>query len=235
MEDMIVIKNDPVEFKNRELNNATQKIFKIGERMQKNLYEVANVLAKVDTNKAYKEDGFKSAADYAMKTFGFKKTQAYTLLKVGKEWTSPKLESTLPHEEGKDFTVTQIEKLAYLGSKEEVIKAVENGDVTPEMTVAEIREYVKTKKGMTKEEHESWHKKEIAEWTASRDTAKAICNEIENIYDGLKQLEFLLGTSKDAKKVTKFVEHVNDMDYRYKEILEENVFEKEESEELTND
>lgn len=207
MEDIIIRTNVNEQFKNRDLNNATQKIVKIGEKMQKNLYAIADVLAKVDEKQAYKDDGFKSTADYAMKVFGFKKTQAYTLLKVGKEWTSPMLESTLPHDSGKDFSVTQIEKLSALGDKEAVVEAVEKGEVTPDMTVSEIREYVKIKKGSDDKEEV----KDEPLWEGSVDTMSAVITHIENMYQSIKDIEFLLGNSKNGKKVSKFVDFLNEM------------------------
>lgn len=227
MEDIIIRTNVTEQFKNRELNNATQKIIKIGEKMQKNLYEIANVLAVVDKKEAYKDDGFTSAADYAMKVFGFKKTQAYTLLKVGKEWTSPKLESTLPHEEGKDFTVTQVEKLSALGSKDEVLEVVKNGEVTPDMTVAEIREFVKVKKGGEEVKKET---EETIVWDGTADTMRSVNAHIEVMYQTLKDIEFLLGNSKYGKTVSKFVDFVNDMKSEFEEIIES-----ENKEEATND
>ena len=52
-------------FTNKELAKATKRIVTIGTRIQKNLYEVAHILADVDARGLYKDDGFKSVVDYA--------------------------------------------------------------------------------------------------------------------------------------------------------------------------
>lgn len=50
------------------------------------LLGIAYRIAKIDENKSYKEDGFKSGAQFLMSEFGYKKTMAYNMVKVGKEF-----------------------------------------------------------------------------------------------------------------------------------------------------
>lgn len=140
-------------FNNKELNKATQKIAKVADNMRKNLYAVAAILAKVAETECYIDDGFKSAAEYAMETFGFKKTAAYTLVAIGKEYTAPSLESNLPHLEGADFSTSQIEKILPLKSHEKAVELVSNGVITPEMSCKEIEAAVKA--AMPKDEPET--------------------------------------------------------------------------------
>lgn len=142
---MIVEQNTQVTFINEDLNKATQKIFTVGSRIQKNLYEIAYILAKVEERELYTEDGFKNTAEYAQKTFGFKKTMAYSLLKIGKDFTTSKHESILPHEKGNDFSVTQVEKCLPLKDPEKVIELVVAEEITPEMSAKEISQVIKTK------------------------------------------------------------------------------------------
>lgn len=137
----INVDNVPV-FNSKRLNSYTNKIISISTRIRKNLYEIAFILSKIDKEKAYEDGDFKSTIEYAQKTFGFKKTMAYSLLKIGNEYTSPEMESVLPHE-GKDFTVTQIEKLLPLKDRDKIIELVTNKEVTPDMSCRDISNIVK--------------------------------------------------------------------------------------------
>ena len=143
MNELTISTNNLPVFTNKELNTATKKIAVIGNKIKKNLFEVALILAKVSETEVYKEDGFKSAAEYAMKTFGFKKTAAYSMLSIGKEYTAPTLESNLPHEPTNDFTTTQIEKMLPLKDRAIVVDLVETEQITPEMSCKEIEAVVK--------------------------------------------------------------------------------------------
>lgn len=142
MNDLMINANELPIFQNKTLNSATKKIAGISLKIKKNLFEVALILSQVDDEKAYEEDGFKSAAEYAQKTFGFKKSHAYTMIKIGKEYTAPTLESNLPHEPNNDFSTTQIEKVFPLKSREVVVELVESGEITPDMTCKEIEAVV---------------------------------------------------------------------------------------------
>lgn len=140
---------------NHDLESATKKILKIGDSIKTNLYEVAYIIAQVDSTECYKEDGFNNVHEWTNKTFGFKKTASYSLLKIGKEYTleeiitdkngkrrGVKYQSNLPHVEGEDFSTTQITCLLPLG-REEVNKVTDEKLVTPEMSCAEIKKFVK--------------------------------------------------------------------------------------------
>lgn len=143
MNELTIRTNELPVFQNKELNAATKKIADIGNKIKKNLFEVALILAKVSENKLFEQDGFMSATYYAQKTFGFKKTAAYSLLTIGKEYTAPTLESNLPHDPTEDFTTTQIEKMLPLKDREIVVELVENGEIAPKMTCKEIETVVK--------------------------------------------------------------------------------------------
>lgn len=136
---------DVKQFQNKELQKATSEIAKISTTIRNNLSKIAVVLAKVDEAKLYEIDGFKSAQDYAIKVFGFKKSMAYTLVRVGKEYVKPNGETLLPHEQGKDFSVSQVEKLLPVG-KDEAIRLVNEKIVTPDMTCKQIENAVKGEK-----------------------------------------------------------------------------------------
>lgn len=143
MNDIIIRTNEIPTFANKKLNAATKKIAKIGTTVRKNLFELGAVLSEVDENELYIDDGFKNVAEYAEKTFGIKKSTTYNLVRIGSEFTAPELESNLPHDEGNDFTTTQIVKTFPIKEHEKIVELVEAEIITPDMTCKEIEKAVK--------------------------------------------------------------------------------------------
>lgn len=146
-------------YTNKTLQKATTDIMKIGETVRKCAYQTAYIMAHVDATECYKDDGFDSVHAWAMKTFGFKKSASYTLLRVGKEYTR-----TIENSKGKiigysstlcyldeeyageipeiDFTTTQIEKMLPADRKT-VETLVKSGDIRPDMTCKQIAAVIK--------------------------------------------------------------------------------------------
>ena len=90
-----------------------------------------------------------------MKTFGFKKSASYTLLRVGKEYTKQltdakgkvagyKSNLTADNAE-KDYTTTQIEKMLPVGH-DVAEQLSEEGKISPDMSCKEIEKVIKTVK-----------------------------------------------------------------------------------------
>lgn len=129
-------------FSDKRLNAATKKITKYANSIRTNYYGIAKCLAEVADNKYFEADGFKNAAEYAETTFGIKRAQAYNLIRIGRDYTTPELTSNLPHD-GNDYTTTQVLKMLPIGDREEVIEFVEAEQITPDMTAAEINKKVK--------------------------------------------------------------------------------------------
>lgn len=151
MTEMIITNTATPTFINKELQNATNKVLKIGATVRKCAFETAYIMAQVDAKECYKEDGFNNVHDWAMKTFGFKKSASYTLLKVGKEYTrviedaKGKVKgygSNLIEDSEDDFTTTQIEKMLPAGH-ELAVELVEDGQITTDMTCKEIEKVIK--------------------------------------------------------------------------------------------
>ncbi len=151
MTEIIKRNETPVAFVNPVLTKATEKIFNLGETVRKCAYETASIMDYVDTTKSYLDDGFKSVHEWAMKTFGFKKSASYSLLRIGREYTqrlvgddgkTKGFRSSLPTRTENDFTVSQIEKMLPL-EKVDVLGLVSDGDITPDMTCKEIEKVVK--------------------------------------------------------------------------------------------
>lgn len=169
-------------FVSKELTNATNAIFLLGENMRKAWFSVAHIVAEVDRNEWYRDDGFKSVHDWTNKLFGLKKSASYSLLTIGKEYTKPitnkngkviGFRSNLTEEGYPDFSKTQIEKMLPLGH-DDALKAVNNGDITPDMTVAEIREKVEELKTVDTESEEVVETEEAPETEEVTDTEEEI-------------------------------------------------------------
>lgn len=139
-------------YSNKMLATATAKVFKIGETVRKCAFETAYIMAQVDATECYKDDGFNSVHEWAMKTFGFKKSASYTLLRVGKEYTRAISDAKgkvtgygsnlIPENADADFTTTQIEKMLP-GGHELAVELVESEEITPDMTCKEIEKVIK--------------------------------------------------------------------------------------------
>jgi len=139
-------------FENKDLQKATNMIFKLGDAIRKNWFYIAYIVADVDKTECYKDDGFNTVHEWVEKTFGIKKSASYSLLTIGKEYTrkivnaSGKLVgygSNLITEGSDDFSKTQIEKMLPAGH-ELAVKLVNDGEITPDMSAKEISSVVKS-------------------------------------------------------------------------------------------
>ena len=151
MTDLNTIRSE-VTLTNKNLARATEKIYKLADTMRKSAYEVAVIIANVEVNQWFLDDGFEDIHAWTAKMFGFKKSASYNLLKIGKEWSR-----TVLNEAGKpvayrsiltdadapiDFTTSQVALLLPEGiaaAKE----LVEEEVITPEMTCEDIRKKLK--------------------------------------------------------------------------------------------
>lgn len=153
MEEMIVGTQGEIKFVNKNLQKATNDMLKLGSEIRKCALATAVIIAKVDDLECYKDDGFNSVHAWTEKTFGFKKSASYTLLKIGKEYIreiiSPKngkvigySSNLLPVDAEKDFTTTQIEKMLP-GGHDLAVDLVSSGEITPDMSCKAIGEVIK--------------------------------------------------------------------------------------------
>jgi len=134
-------------FRNPELNKASEKIALCIGTAEKLAFGICAVLADIDRTQCFKDDDFKNVAEYAEKTFSYKKSAANNMLRIGKMYTnSDNNGSSLPHKSEKDFTVSQISEMLTV-KPATLIEACETERLTPEMTVKEIREVVKELNG----------------------------------------------------------------------------------------
>ena len=149
-------------FLNKALTNITEIIIQCDNDIHSRQYVIAGMLAKVESEKLYKDDGFANAAEYATATFGIKKSLAYGLIAIGTDYTRPILNAKgkvvsycsnlLPPANPdaqdaplRDFTTTQIARFMSLG-REKVLDLVKSESLKPSMTVREILDVVKANK-----------------------------------------------------------------------------------------
>lgn len=149
-------------FGNESLKKATEEIVSLQKNVNQSLISVAGIAGEVATSESYKDDGFKSAQEWLMKTFNYKKSTAYTMVKIGIEYVQLEIDVCLPiyktifanPETDEDFTLTQLEKLLPLG-KEKIEAYLSTGDLKYSMTVKEIKDFMSAIKSLEKKSEES--------------------------------------------------------------------------------
>lgn len=147
---------------NSTLRTATETIISELQEQEKAGLKIAFIMACIDRQELYKEDGFKSSADYGMKVFGWKKSQAYNYIKAGNKFLDENGITLLPADG--EYTISQLVPLLPLPLEEsqEMNTAKE---ITPSMSVKEIKEVVKkhTKPEEPEEAEEAEEPEEPAE------------------------------------------------------------------------
>lgn len=141
-----------VAFTNKKLQNATMAIFKIADNIRTRWFEVAAIVALVDSQELYKDDGFASVHEWVDKTFAFGKSRSYDLLKIGREYVRAVLNgkgkvigyecNLLPEGVKDNFSTTQVTRMLPAGH-DLAEKLVMGGEITPDMTTSAIAKVVK--------------------------------------------------------------------------------------------
>lgn len=192
--EFLVTTNNEVKFNNKTLQTASNRVFKLGNAIKKNWFEIAHIVASVDASKCYKEDGFKTVHDWVSKTFGIKKTASYSLLTIGKEYTREILSESgkvvgygtnLVTDESRnfngDFSKTQVEKMLPAGH-DLAVEMVSNGDITPDMSARDISKIVKERTKDEEDEVETTSDEEDeVETTSDEEEAKE--EDIRTLYE----------------------------------------------------
>lgn len=137
----------PVEFnfKNHSLNEFSKAIANIAISNVSRNIELSKILGRILDTKCYEEDGFKSVADFAEKTFGIKKANAYQLANVGKrflnsdEETASKLVKML---HGKTGNLAELVNM----SDEEIEDAISSGEINSDSTQKDLRDVANSRK-----------------------------------------------------------------------------------------
>ena len=138
-------------FKSKALNTATNEIYKVAENVYTTAFEgnkqICIILARIEKTKAYKEDGFKSLADYCG-AIGFDKSKVHKMENAGRLYDSE-------NEAVKEFASSMgYGNLAILASakEEDVAKAIEDGEISADSTQSEISTWKNTYNSKTAKE-----------------------------------------------------------------------------------
>ncbi len=200
-------------FENQSLAKATEEIVSLQKNVNQSLISVAGIAGEVATSESYKEDGFKSAQEWLMKTFNYKKSTAYTMVKIGKEYVQLEIDVCLPiyktifanPETDEDFTLTQLEKLLPLG-KEKIEVYLSTGDLKYSMTVKEIKDFVSTIKSLEKKSEETETEAEEPETEAEETEEKETdCKATIEIWDDCIFVNGEKYGFSDLNKVVKYI------------------------------
>lgn len=147
-----IITHKEVKYKNVTLQKQTERIFTLGGNIKKAFFGMSAIISDVDAKECFKDDGFNSVHDWTRDAFGFRKSQSYAFLKIGREYLSivrdengkiKQVRSNLTHDDSPiDYGMTQIQKLLPLGH-DKAKELCDNGVLNPSMTVKEIDAIVK--------------------------------------------------------------------------------------------
>lgn len=146
---MDIVINQDIEIYNPELKKITGEIQKACINIINNTFKIADLIAKVQKDELYIEDGFSDVFDYAKQAFSLEKSSVYNLIRVGSEYVNTykdkkgvvSYESVLEHKE-KDFTISQIYKVLPLGI-DDARELAHDGVIKPDMTCRQIDRIVK--------------------------------------------------------------------------------------------
>lgn len=139
-------------FTNKKLQNATMQIMQIAGKIKNNWFQIGAIIADVDREELYKDDGFENVHAWTMRAFNIKKTTSYDLLRIGKEYTRELTTekgrvtgyecNLLPENSEANFTTTQVMKMLPAGHAK-AQELVDSGVITPDMTSTAISKVIK--------------------------------------------------------------------------------------------
>ena len=146
---------DALTFVNKKLQNATMQIFQIAGKIRNNWFEVGAIIAMVDEQELYKDDGFNNVHEWTTRAFNIKKTMSYDLLKIGKEYTREILSEkgrTIGYEcnlvvpdSSDNFALTQVIRMLPAGH-DKAQELVNSKVITPDMSSTLIGKIIKVLK-----------------------------------------------------------------------------------------
>ena len=134
-----------------KLTRQTYAIEKLMNATKKSLFEISARLLIIKEEELYIEDGFKDVYEYAEQILGYKKVMVYKMIQtaenfIEEEKIGKKMEyvSVIKHYD-KDYSLSQLMELNTVDI-DKVKLWDEEGTISPDMTVKEIRDIVKSTK-----------------------------------------------------------------------------------------
>lgn len=161
--DMMINTNDrnSLSFTNKKLQNATMQIMQIVGEIKNNWFQIGAIIAEVDKEELYKEDGFSNVHEWTQRAFNIKKTTSYDLLRIGKDYTRELTTekgritgyecNLLPENSEANFTTTQVMKMLPAGH-DKAQELVDSKIITPDMTSTAIAKVIKDLKKQGEQE-----------------------------------------------------------------------------------
>lgn len=175
-------------FKSKELTTATKALYEVAENVYTTAMEgnkrICVILARVEKNKAYKEDGFKSLVDYCG-AIGFDKSKVHKMENAGRLYDS---ENDTVRAFANSMGYGNLAVIAS-ASEDAIAKAVESGELTSDSSQNEIRDW-KAKHNAENASDKVLSKFEVDVKKANGDTVHYDAIELENVaeIDGLQKV-----------------------------------------------
>lgn len=142
-------------FKSNALRESTERIFTRMVNVEDNKKAICTDLAEIYNNGTWKDD-FGDFGDYTMTMFNITKSTASRMRRVSDKFIT---DINSPLDAGM-FTFNQLATLVTLDNE-----VIENGNITPDMTIKQLREFVNSTKALEMretEEEETEEKEEEA-------------------------------------------------------------------------
>lgn len=167
--------NDFVHIENPQLRDYTRHIVDYAYNMRANALRIAATMAIILENKDELLTEFDGSFEtFGEKVLGLKKSQSFAYAQVGREFLDQKGISKLYQPDESSYTMTQLQALLPLKFDGAQALAIE-GEITPEMTVKEIKDVVKAHDPKAKEKNARSQKR--AEKVAQREASRAKVDE----------------------------------------------------------
>lgn len=152
---MDIVLNQNVAINNPELKKVTGEIRKASANVIGNTFKISALIARVDSEELFIEDGFADVFDYAKQCFGLEKASVYNLIRVGNDFISEvkkgnitSFQTLLTHGD-KDYSISQVFKMLPLGI-EKAKELTSDGVIDENMSCRQIERIVKENTDGTK-------------------------------------------------------------------------------------
>lgn len=152
---MDIVLNQNVSINNPELKKVTGEIRKASANVIGNTFKISALIARVDSEELFIEDGFTDVFDYAKQCFGLEKASVYNLIRVGNDFISEvkkgnitSFQTLLTHGD-KDYSISQVFKMLPLGI-EKAKELTSDGVIDETMSCRQIERIVKENTDGTK-------------------------------------------------------------------------------------
>lgn len=175
-------------FKSDDLNNAVKSFDKFFSGINKNWRDACILMHRLADGKKYEADGFKSIAEFA-ETIGIEKSTAHKMADAGMIYDS-KVPAIAQFADKAGYTkAAKVASIVKDGKSDELAKAIDGGEISPDDSVNEIASWKATKAAQAKGD-KVLPKFEVDVKKANGDTVHYDAIELENVteIDGLQKV-----------------------------------------------